>query len=916
MFELKNYQRSALNAVDKFLTQCAEGKTAADVFEAAYEAAGVAKAHYADYFHGKPCICLRVPTGGGKTVIAACAIHVIDFAYCGTGAPVVLWLTPSDTITTQTLSALQNPDHPYRQAIEQKFRSVRVVGVDEVPSIPKSEFRETCIIIVATIQTFNVGDTKIRNAYGFNEALEPFFVDLPESRKTGLERVSKEDVPAEDGSVLTPRNVGDVKYSLANLLHLFEPIIIVDEAHNNRTDRFFKTLNRLNPSVVLELTATPIKGKNNVIYQVSAWELKAENMIKLPIILGEFTVGWERCIDESVKIRESLEADAANETDGRYLRPILLIQAQKKGSEPSPEAVKRYLMETLSISENEIAIATGTHKELNGIDLFDPKCPIRYVITIQALKEGWDCSFAYVLCSLQNIQSSKDTEQLLGRVLRMPYATRRSMPSLNRAYANVVSERTWEAVQLLKDGLVENLGFNHVEAQSLVETQPEDPPEPPLFGENDTPLAPQPRYVDAVFTTDEEPERAIAQCGLADKVRVAPARMEGRAILRVDTTADSEKLRRLERAFSEKTNKAGREWNEEALRGIFAGVSRGDAELNQSTPFPDIPRLFYMADGVPRLLTPETVMADPWNPLDYSKHLDFRPRENVSRYEIDSQSENRVLVSEQISELELPFRYSDVEATPDALVRWVADRVARPDVLKPVMVRFVEAVCAGLMDDQGFSLVKLYAHKVELARAVTELLKANYKEAVRFGFERCLDLAAPLPASGFPSSAFVFRFDPLRYEPRKNFYDNTKGGRSFKKHVTSVIDDLQYKTPGGEVSEEYLCAEAIEANRSVSRWIRNTVGGESAFSLPTPSGNFYPDFIAELTNGKILVVEYKGEQLRTNDDSRMKNRVGLAWEKASGGRCFFLMAVKRDSMRRNVAAQIQAKIDEAMESSA
>ena len=94
------------------------------------------------------------------------------------------------------------------------------------------------------------------------------------------------------------------------------------------------------------------------------------------------------------------------------------------------------------------------------------------------------------------------------------------------------------------------------------------------------------------------------------------------------------------------------------------------------------------------------------------------------------------------------------------------------------------------------------------------------------------------------------------------------------------------------------------------------LGGESAFSLPTPSGNFYPDFIAELTNGKILVVEYKGEQLRTNDDSRMKNRVGLAWEKASGGRCFFLMAVKRDSMRRNVAAQIQAKIDEAMESSA
>lgn len=112
MFELKSYQELALEAVESFLSECASGKAAADVFEEVCKANGWGKGKYLDPFHGKPCMCLRVPTGGGKTIIAAAAIRKIDDAYCKTGAPVVLWLTPSEAITTQTYKALSDPIIP------------------------------------------------------------------------------------------------------------------------------------------------------------------------------------------------------------------------------------------------------------------------------------------------------------------------------------------------------------------------------------------------------------------------------------------------------------------------------------------------------------------------------------------------------------------------------------------------------------------------------------------------------------------------------------------------------------------------------------------------------------------------------------------------------------------------------------
>src|SRR5690606_10748714 len=98
---------------------------------------------------------------------------------------------------------------------------------------------------------------------------------------------------------------------------------------------------------------------------------------------------------------------------------------------------------------------------------------IEYVITIQALKEGWDCPFAYILCSVANTRSPTSVEQLLGRVLRMPYAKERSQEELNRAYAHV-SSKTWiNAQNKLYERLI-SMGFEEEEAKEFTYQIPID----------------------------------------------------------------------------------------------------------------------------------------------------------------------------------------------------------------------------------------------------------------------------------------------------------------------------------------------------------------------------------------------------------------------------------------------------------
>ncbi|MDR0275677.1 MAG: DEAD/DEAH box helicase family protein [Burkholderiaceae bacterium] len=901
MLTLKTYQQTALEILAEFLTAC-RSKPVAEAYAALLVRQGRAGEPYQALFGDTPAVCLRVPTGGGKTIMAAHAVALAGKTALDTDAPVALWLTPSDTVRAQTIEALDNARHPYRQALAHYFGDrVRVCDLESLQTISPHDVGKAAIVVVATIQAFNVTDTAKRNVYSFFEELAPHFDGLPPYLTPGLETVGESDLAAQ--SYLTAKDLGRVKYSVANWLHLQRPIVIVDEAHNNRTDRFFKTLGRVNPGCIIELTATPVPG-NNVLYHVAATELKAEQMIKLPIVLAEHPQGWRECLRDAALHRAGLELLAQKEPD--YMRPIVLVQAQPKGGEAVVEAVRQHLIVQERIPENQIAVATGAQKELDGINLFDPACPIRFVITVEALKEGWDCSFAYVLASLQSVKSAKDVEQLLGRVLRMPYARNRTQGELNRAYAHIVAENFAQAAAALKDRMVQNMGFEKLETATMIVPQQLLP----LAGGGEAAASSSPQ-AGAAATSAPLPDCHIDLPAAPDTehwpaqikavVRIRQTSQGATALLSGDVS--SETLQQAEACISQALPPKERAKVKEqfdAHRAIRQAM-RAPAQLGLS--FAPVPQLCLELDGYLEVVERETLSSlGDWNLLDQPVQLArFDITETVNTFEIDVNGEK--VKYRHIDAQQLHLNEVNSQISQQDLVRWLDGELRQTDIGQNQMQAYLVKMVTHLTADRGLSLTALVRAKFQLAQALRQEIARLRQIAMAKGFQlRLVDMAVPTVEQ---VAHYSFHFRPGQYPARQPY----QGGFEFKKHFYPVIHDLREKTQAGQDSEEFICATAIEGCPKVKRWVRNIERQEKfSFWLPTSTDYFYPDFVAELEDDRVLVVEYKGEPYKTNDDSREKQQVGHQWEQTSGGRCLFLFAVKRDDQGRNVFRQIADKL--------
>ena len=440
--ELKDYQKTVIDKLEEYLknlnvnTSRNPAKTAfIDITDKSYHI-------LTEDMPNVPFICIKVPTGGGKTLLASHSVgkiydhYLLEKDYKG----LVAWFVPSDAIRTQTLNALKDRTHPYRYAIDEYFDN-RVVVLDnkEALSLRVSDIRDNVCIIVSTLAAFKREDTEGLKAYEDNGSLMPHF--------EYLEAEEKEDVTK----------------SLFEVIRMNNPFIIIDEGHNAKTWLSLDLITQLNPCFVLEFTATPIKEKSNVLIEVPAYALKEEQMVKLPINLKNET-HWETTLKAAVEKRKYLEEIASEEErmSGEYIRPILLIQAeQDKESDKKihVQQIKDYLISELKIPENSIAIKTGRQDDLQfteGIDLFSPLCTTKYIITRDAIKEGWDCSFAYVLASVFNVGSAISVEQLIGRILRLPNAKKKNRSELNESYVFTSSERFQKAADAVIKGMVEN----------------------------------------------------------------------------------------------------------------------------------------------------------------------------------------------------------------------------------------------------------------------------------------------------------------------------------------------------------------------------------------------------------------------------------------------------------------------------
>ncbi len=446
--ELKNYQKAVIKDLTRFLNLLTEMQSISRAYSQLWEEKGVCigplgMPFYNTSLQGVPHVCLKVPTGGGKTFLAANAIKPIFDSMPHIHPKAVVWLVPSDAIMQQTITNLTNTEHPYRQKIDVDFGGkVEVYTKEQLlngQNFNPVSVDENLSIFVLTYDSFRTNKKDGRKAYQQNGNLTAF---------NGFK--------GDTGMLL--EDVDDT--ALIQVIRQLNPVTIVDESHHATSKLSIEMLENFNPCFVLDLTATPKEG-SNIISCVDARQLKKEEMVKLPVIVYNMK-SQEDVYLSAISLRKRLEIKARkNELEtGKYIRPIVLLQAQPRTSDDSTtyEKIKSTLIE-IGVPEEEIAIKTGDRDDIKTENLLSKDCKIRYIITVNALKEGWDCPFAYILATVANRNSTVDVEQILGRVLRLPYTKMSNEQELNLSYAITSSVDFYGTLDKVVKGL-NNAGFS------------------------------------------------------------------------------------------------------------------------------------------------------------------------------------------------------------------------------------------------------------------------------------------------------------------------------------------------------------------------------------------------------------------------------------------------------------------------
>lgn len=504
--QIKKFQGESLEQLDGYLTELKKHKAQSDAAQAALramegmedlqrEAADFPKKTwtvlhkaqrlppaFADQPHSSrfdgagraiPNVCLKIPTGGGKTLLAAASVGRVFSNYLQRHTGLVLWIVPNEAIYQQTLKTLKNRDHPYRQMLN-------VAGAGQVKILEKNSplskidtDSHLCVMLLMLASASRQSKETLRffrdrgNVLGYTpreddiEANWDLLQAVPNLDAYTSWGTTQEEARATKGSI--------VKSSLGNVMRLLRPMVVIDEGHHAYTETALKTIDGFNPCFMLELSATPRvssdKGSgSNILVNVCGTDLDEAEMIKLPIHVDmRGWSDWQSCLASSLERLDGLqrEAFALQSETNRYIRPILLVQVERTGKDMRDagfihaEDAKVYLMQ-LGLTEKQIAIKTSDRNDLNtpeNIDLLSPQCEVRAIITKQALQEGWDCPFAYVLCALAAGKDIRAMTQLMGRILRLPHVAKTGRDALDACFVQCYDAKTGDVVKAIKRSL-------------------------------------------------------------------------------------------------------------------------------------------------------------------------------------------------------------------------------------------------------------------------------------------------------------------------------------------------------------------------------------------------------------------------------------------------------------------------------
>jgi type III restriction enzyme len=853
--ELKPYQQQVINDLSLFLEYIQETKDVKDAFHNFWSLhprtplqpfPGTAIEPYKNNVSRVPHICVKVPTAGGKTFIACNAIKTIFDAFDYDRPKAVVWLVPSITILEQTIKNLKDPSHPYRQKINSHFGN-KVEVFDKETLLQGSGFNATTVKEQLNIMVFSFDSLRAKNK---------------EDRK----------VFQENGNLQSFENLLDknTEITLGAVIKYLNPLVVVDESHNAESDLSVEMLKEVNPCFILDLTATPRKNSNIVSF-IDALELKRENMVKLPVIVYNHQDKTE-VINSSLQLQKRLELQAIEEEKkgGKYIRPIVLFQAQPKNGKDflneeeeksNVQKLKEKLIE-LKIPAEQIKIKTANINEIKGLDLMSKDCEVRYIITINALKEGWDCPFAYILASLADKSSAVDVEQILGRVLRQPYVMKHNFPLLNLSYVLTASSKFLDTLDNIVKGL-NKAGFSDkdyklADPAMLEEAKKQDPLQQLT-----------------VFSTTTEATESEDITSDIDSTRI---------VLPTETATPNDTISEIEQSAIQQN---------EAFEKTVSEMEATNApalpnEIQQLVKTYGIKEVFK--DDAAKISLPQFFLKIPANDLFGKKEEDIAlEKENLLDGFKLSQQPTDIVFDNISSELyKVDLDETKKEHTPtfvkldgqvkESIMAYMLDPSRKESRVKNFTKRIMDII--GNMYPIPDKEIEKYINRI-LDDFKDEQFNdfANneytYTDKIK---QKIRDLSEAFAEKKFKD---FLDTDKVFIKPAFTLPNNISPGDTAKDITKSL-----YEKEGKMNDFEARVINEIANMQNIAFWTRNIE--RKGFRI-NGFVNHYPDFIIQTKSGKTVLLETKGDHL----DAEQKIRLGNLWASKAGNNYRYFMVYDR-----------------------
>ena len=864
--KLKTYQEKVIADLKKYLSLIEEHKDIEMAYNLLWQDKNVMPGKgkiksYNNIIPGVPHVCMKMPTGGGKTLLGCTAIKPILDSMSDKEHKLVVWLVPTDIIYKQVHKNLSDSTHDYRINLNNNFGgNINVINKEE--ALSRRGFSVNSVKDEVTILIIS-------------------YDSIRSKRKT-------EKVYAENGNNLDfvqeykdrDKLVADIDdTALINVINQCNPIVIVDESHHAKSDLSIEMLKNLNPSFILDLTATP-KSNSNIISIVEAWELKKEHMVKLPIVVYN-RKNKEQVIADAIELRDSLDkmAQKAVAEGRKYIRPVVLFQAEMNKNEDATtyEKLKQSIIKNYKVNEDEIAIKIAGRDEISKKDLFAEDCKIKYIITINALKEGWDCSFAYILATLANRSSLVDVEQIVGRILRQPYTEEQNSKFLNMCYVITSSDDFYGTVDKVIDGL-NTAGFSDKDVKAIEDNPTEgqiigkqlklsdiadiEPPKPTV----ETQTKPQ---EDLPFELNEEEARAEVEKREHSTEEMSESVAE---ILKTSEEASDS----LDNEFNQ---------NKEMLNGM-------------DTPFEVVDRDMISTineefrESVRDLIIPSFYIKKPQS--------------------IFNLQEEEWLTDEVLLE-DFTLRNADTDiefnATPEQIVSIDIEKGKKPQYLKmnADTSKQFKANFSNLPTDKKKEECKHF-----VKRRLEKMDNVDYDDLRRY-IDRVIDSMTLEQLESIDNTRLFMYYDcikkkvtGLQREFKEKQFELLKNQRKIicKAHFQfpEYISPMTYTSDiaKGLYTKEYGDFDNLErdviieiaSQKNVLWWHRNPERKKKESFIINGFFKHYPDFIIMTDSGNLIVIETKGNIYKDSAKDRLK--LGKQWEASTPEQFSYFMLFDKD----------------------